>query len=65
MEPEDLIEDLMEGEELSLDGEEEEDYGEFRPKSRDEIEGIVQDAIDNAVGFVEGEISQQRIKAQR
>ena len=65
MEPEDLIEDLMEGEELSLDGEEEEDYGEFRPKSRDEIEGIVQDAIENAVGFVEGEISQQRIKAQR
>ena len=65
MKPEDLIEDLMEGEELSLDGEEEEDYGEFRPKSRDEIEGIVQDAIENAVGFVEGEISQQRIKAQR
>ena len=65
MEPEDLIEDLMEGEELSLDGEEEEDYGEFRPKSRDEIEGIVQDAIENAVGFVEGEIAQQRIKAQR
>lgn len=65
MDPEDLIEDLMEGGELSLGEEEDEDYSAFKPKSRDEIEGIVQDAIDNAISFVEGEISQQRIKAQR
>lgn len=38
---------------------------ELKPKSRREIESIVQDAISNAVDFVEGEISQDRIKAQR
>ena len=38
---------------------------ELKPKSRSEIEGIVQDAISDAVDFVEGEISQDRIKAQR
>ena len=38
---------------------------ELKPKSRREVEGIVQDAIENAVSFVEGEISQERIKAQR
>ena len=38
---------------------------ELKPKSRSEIEGIVQDAITDAVDFVEGEISEDRIKAQR
>lgn len=38
---------------------------ELKPKSRLEIESIVQDAISNAVDFVEGEISEERIKAQR
>jgi len=38
---------------------------ELKPKSRMEIEGIVQDAIASAVDFVESEISQDRIKAQR
>ena len=38
---------------------------ELKPKSRREVEGIVQDAIANAVDFVESEISQDRIKAQR
>ena len=38
---------------------------ELKPKSRTEVEGIVQDAISNAVDFVEGEISEDRIKAQR
>ena len=38
---------------------------ELKPKSRTEIEGIVQDAIQDAVDFVESEISQDRIKAQR
>ena len=38
---------------------------ELKPKSRSEVEGIVQDAISSAVDFVESEISQDRIKAQR
>ena len=38
---------------------------ELKPKSRLEIESIVQDAISNAVDFVEGEISEERIRAQR
>jgi hypothetical protein len=38
---------------------------ELKPKSRTEVEGIVQDAISDAVDFVEGEISDDRIKAQR
>lgn len=35
------------------------------PMDRDEIEGIVRSAIDDAVDFVETEISEDRIKAQR
>ena len=67
MDKKDLLEDLMEGEELSLDDEDdgEEEYNELRPKEREEIEAIVQDAIENAVSFVEGEISEKRIIAQR
>ena len=38
---------------------------ELKPKSRREVEGIVKDAIASAVDFVESEISQDRIKAQR
>jgi hypothetical protein len=38
---------------------------ELKRKSRTEVEGIVQDAISSAVDFVESEISQDRIKAQR
>ena len=38
---------------------------EFEPKTREEIESIVQDAIQNAVDFVESEISEDRLKAQR
>ena len=38
---------------------------ELKPKTRDEIESIVQDAVDDAVSFVEAEISEDRIKAQR
>ncbi len=38
---------------------------ELKPKSRSEVEGIVQDAISDAVDFVESEISEGRIKAQR
>lgn len=35
------------------------------PKDKSEIEGIVQDAMAQAVDFIESEISDQRIKAQR
>jgi len=38
---------------------------ELKPKSRTEVEGIVQDAISSAVDFVESEISEIRIKSQR
>lgn len=38
---------------------------ELKPKSQMEIEGIVQSAIKDAVDFVESEISEGRIKAQR
>ena len=38
---------------------------EIKPKSRREVESIVQNAISDAVDFVEGEISDERIKAQR
>jgi hypothetical protein len=37
----------------------------LKPKTRTEIESIVQAAIGSAVDFVESEISQNRIKAQR
>jgi hypothetical protein len=37
----------------------------LKPKSRQEIESIVQAAIGDAVDFVESEISDDRIKAQR
>jgi len=36
-----------------------------KAKSKREVEGIVQDAMAQAVDFVESEISQDRIKAQR
>ena len=38
---------------------------ELKPKSLTEIEAIVQDAISSAVDFIESEISDDRIKAQR
>ena len=38
---------------------------EIKPKSRREVESIVQDAISGAIDFVESEISEERIKAQR
>lgn len=66
MEPEDMIEEMLEGEGVEVEIEDAEiEDSKFKPKSRDEIEGIVQDAISDAVDFIEGEISQDRIKAQR
>ena len=67
MEPEDMIEDILEGEgvELEMLEEEEVDDSPLKPKSEREIEGIVQDAISDAVDFIEGEISDDRITAQR
>ena len=63
MEPDDIIESLIEG----VDVEEADEVAStaLKPKTRDEIEGIVQSAIDEAVSFVEGEISPARIKAQK
>ncbi len=67
MEPEDMIEEMLEvsdGEVEMLDVEAEADT-KLKPKSDREIEGIVQSAIADAVDFIEGEISADRIKAQR
>ena len=69
MEPEDMIDenvlDMIELGDVEIEVEEVELDSEFKPKSRSEVEGIVQDAIASAVDFVESEISQDRIKAQR
>ncbi len=67
MEPEDMIEDILEGEGVELEIEEEDDIAStaLKPKSEREIESIVQDAIKDAVDFIESEISSDRIKAQR
>lgn len=66
MDPKDLIKDLMEGEEISVDDEDDaEEYSEFQPKDMTEIQGIVEDAIDDAVSFIEDELGATRIKAQR
>ena len=64
MEPEDMIEEILEGAEIEIE-EVEEEEGAFKAKSRTEIEGIVQSAISDAVDFIESEISEDRIKAQR
>jgi len=37
----------------------------IQPMDRDQIEGIVQKAVQDAIDFIEGEISEPRIKAQR
>ena len=37
----------------------------FKPLSDDEIEGIVGQAVDDAVDFIESEISERRLKATR
>jgi hypothetical protein len=65
----DILENILEvetgeaGEDESMAGEASE--AGLKPKSRQEIESIVQAAIGDAVDFIEGEISQDRIKAQR
>lgn len=64
MEPEDMIQEILEGAEIEIE-EVEEEEGAFKAKSRTEIEGIVQSAISDAVDFIESEISDDRIKAQR
>ncbi len=66
MEPEDIIEQMIEGSDVEvLEVEEAAPDSKLKPKSDREIEGIVQDAISDAVDFIEGEISSDRIKAQR
>lgn len=67
MEPEDIIAEMIQGEGVEIDEPMDSDMAEtsLKPKSEDDIEGIVQDAIADAVDFIEGEITQDRIKAQR
>ena len=71
MEPEDMTEDdivaAMLGEELEGPMDEAEDLAEsgIKPKTEREIESIAQDAMKDAVDFIESEISDGRIRAQR
>ena len=65
MTEDDILETMLDEDVEMADIEEVEIDSEFKPKSRSEVEGIVQDAIASAVDFVESEISQDRIKAQR
>ena len=62
----DILADILEGEvdEYETPGAEATEAG-LKTKTRTEIESIVQAAIGDAVDFVESEISQPRIKAQR
>ena len=62
----DILADILEGEadEYEIPEAEATEAG-LKAKSRTEIESIVQAAIGDAVDFVESEISQPRIKAQR
>lgn len=41
------------------------DVSAFSPLSEDEIEGIVSQAVDDAINFISSEIAEQRIKSQR
>lgn len=51
---------------FSVDDEAEGDIDEpFKPLDDDEIEGIVGQAVDDAVDFIESEISERRLKATR
>ena len=67
MEPEDIIADMIEGESIEIDEMQESEVAEteLQPKSRREVESIVQSAISDAVDFIESEISDDRIRAQR
>lgn len=67
MEPEDMIEEMLEGEGVEIEEVKalEDTDSRLKPKSRTEIEGIIQDAVGQAVDFVESEITDLRIKAQR
>lgn len=52
---------------FSVDDDEDEGNADepFKPLSDDEIEGIVGQAVDDAVDFIESEISERRLKATR
>jgi hypothetical protein len=65
MTEDDILETMLdEGVEIETEVEEVDD-SKFKPKSDTEVESIVQSAISDAVDFIEGEISDDRIKAQR
>jgi hypothetical protein len=53
---------VLEGIEVEV---EVEDDSAFKPLDEDEIESIVSDAIDDAIGFISDEIAERRIKSQR
>lgn len=58
---EEMVEDTLEG---GLE-EAQEDQSPFKPMDKGEIEGIARDAVADAIDFVESEIAEDRIQAQR
>ena len=59
---EEMVEDTLEGE---MDDEMQEEQSPFQPMDEGEIEGIARDAVSDAIDFVESEIAEDRIQAQR
>lgn len=68
MEEDDILESILEPTDAMVDQAEDMAGGEdspFKPLTNDEIEGIVSVAVQDAVDFIETEITEGRIKAQR
>jgi len=68
MENDDILETILEPTDMLEDqagDAAEEQSGPFKPLSKDEVEGIVRGAIEDAVDFIESEIAEARVKAQR
>ena len=59
---EEMVEDALEG---GMEDEMQEEQSPFQPMDEGEIEGIARDAVSDAIDFVESEIAEDRIQAQR
>ena len=59
---EEMVEDALEG---GMDDELQEEQSPFQPMDEGEIESIARDAVSDAIDFVESEIAEDRIQAQR
>ena len=59
---EEMVEDALEGE---MEEQTEDQASPFQPMDESEIESIARDAVSDAIDFVESEIAEDRIQAQR